>query len=547
MAKKQRPVGILDFETDPFINGRYPQPFAGCVYFGPDDYSVRWSDDDCASQIVDVIEGYGECILYAHNGGKFDFHFLMPYAALGDIKIIGGRIAEMRIGEAILRDSLLLIPFGLGKYQKTVIDYSKFEEGVREEHRTEIIDYLISDCDNTLTLLKGFHERLGQKLTIGSAAMAQIKKSGIKVEKQNQTHDKTFREFYYGGRVEAIKPGVHEGEFKCIDINSAYPFAMMEQHPCGHKREYLFSRELPDVLNNQFLKIKATSHGALPYREKNGNLSFPRDGILRHFNCTGWELSAAIDTHFNFDIMEILECWAPARTMTFRPFVIDHYKKRQEYKQSGDLIGELVEKYVLNSAYGKFATNPENFYTWILGEAGVAMDGDNPPYAEFPGIWLWRFDPDERDVAKGYFDVATAASITGYVRAMMWRSLCEVESPMYCDTDSIICKDTGSLKLDGKELGSWKTEMEGNRLAIAGKKLYAFSDSRGKHKTACKGAHLDAEEIFRVAAGESIKWMNQAPTFSLARGAHFIVREIVSTNTRNEREKRKKILKGSEH
>ena len=43
----------------------------------------------------------------------------------------------------------------------------------------------------------------------------------------------------------------------------------------------------------------------------------------------------------------------------------------------------------------------------------------------------------ERDDPKdSFYNVATAASITGFVRAFMWRAICDSEEPLYCDTDS---------------------------------------------------------------------------------------------------------------
>jgi hypothetical protein len=61
--------------------------------------------------------------------------------------------------------------------------------------------------------------------------------------------------------------------------------------------------------------------------------------------------------------------------------------------------------------------------------------------------------------------------------------------------------------------------------------MYAFRESdTGTYKTACKGAKLSAQEIERIAAGETITYRPQVPTYSAHHnGPRFINREIRST------------------
>ena len=145
--------------------------------------------------------------------------------------------------------------------------------------------------------------------------------------------------------------------------------------------------------------------------------------------------------------------------------------------------------------------------------------------------------------SNSFFNVATAASITGCVRAHLFRSLRAVREPVYCDTDSIICRDPGTLKI-GRELGEWKEEAESKAggLWIAGRKLYALEKKGGGWKLASKGVRLSPREIQTVANGEAVKSTLHAPTFSLyttrsARGskADFITRTIVRDDKRKRR------------
>ena len=80
-------IGTFDFETDPFLYGRLPVPFAACVYFPTDEPIIIWGDK-CAKRAADALKKLPECKLYAHNSGKFDSWYLIPYANKGTIKIV---------------------------------------------------------------------------------------------------------------------------------------------------------------------------------------------------------------------------------------------------------------------------------------------------------------------------------------------------------------------------------------------------------------------------------------------------------------------------
>jgi hypothetical protein len=143
-----------------------------------------------------------------------------------------------------------------------------------------------------------------------------------------------------------------------------------------------------------------------------------------------------------------------------------------------------------------------------------------------------------------YYNIATAASITGYVRAQLFRDLCKAEGLIYCDTDSISAKSVAGLAI-GKELGQWKIELECDAYAVAGKKMYAFraaSDQqwdaktqvfkfpKGSYKIACKGVDLDAPDIIRAARGEKVEYFPEVPTYSITRPQPCLINRMI-TNT----------------
>ncbi len=224
-------IAVIDAETDPFLYGRVPKPFAWGFYDG-EKYVSFWGQNSTRA-LIDFLDTLkGDWIIYAHNGGKFDFFFLIDYIE-NPIKVIGSRIVSCKIGRHEFRDSYAAIPIPLGAYQKTSIDYQKFEEENREANKTEILDYLKDDCVFLFGLVTAFIERFGTALTIGGAAMKTLK-TIHPVTPRNQSHDAKFRPFYFGGRVQCFKYGIFDGPVKIYDVNSMYSAVMRnEHHPTG--------------------------------------------------------------------------------------------------------------------------------------------------------------------------------------------------------------------------------------------------------------------------------------------------------------------------
>jgi hypothetical protein len=514
-GRKNEIVGTFDCETDPFLAGRIPFPFAACAYFGDNDYSLLWESDsktDFIARVIRLLRRLPVCTLYAHNGGRFDFHFFLEYAE-EVIEIRNGRVTTMQIGNVTLKDSFPLMPFALEEFRKTKIDYAIFERRRRQKHRAKIESYLLDDCRDLLELVTGFRAIVGERDTIGSAAFLQMRKLDIEIQNMNETHDAMFRPFYFGGRVQALRYGVLQGPYKYLDINSAYPFAMMQKH--AHGSEYKTTRRLPPLnkIGNCFLRLNATSRGALPLRAEDGSLSFPHTS--GEFYATGWEVRAGLETK-TLKIDKVLEVWTPKEFICFEDYVSRFFALRQEAKKSGDKIRQLAYKYLLNSGYGKFAQNPRDFKEYKLAPYGKIVKGFNWE-TDFGEISLW-YRPSF--TGWGFYDVATGASITGFVRAMLWRAVCQSRDVVYMDTDSMICRTSGVAQ--GDKLGQWKLEGKGayvKRVAIAGKKLY--------------GARLSWAEMLQLCKGSTIVWENEAPTFSIG-GAHFVRRRITSTGVESE-------------
>lgn len=535
-----REIWAADCETDPATYGRIPRPFVWGCYNG-----VEYHRFDKTQTFLEFITER-KCTVYAHNGGKFDWHYIVEYMeAFSPIMVIAGRIAKFNIGQAEFRDSYNIMPMPLkaggAKYE---IDLSILEKQNRDkpECRREIEERLRTDCLYLFAMLEKFFSEFGMSLTIGTASMNAWAKIA-NIEKPDTTADfyKTFEPYYFGGRVEAIEPGITEGRFAIIDKNSAYPHAMMSKHPWGDT--YYDGDTLPesrDSIARSFIDLTCDAHGAFPYRDpKDHSLTFPADGQERTFSVTGWEYLAAVEsgTLFTHKVSRVVQL---PLTIDFRSYLDFFYKMKTDAAEAGDAARYEFAKKFLNSLYGKFGANPENYREYKIVQPRyieAACEADGFIYNGELGPWALLSRP-LYECRQRFYNVAVAASITGYVRAEMWRALRHVTRPLYCDTDSIHCADTGSLELHETRLGAWKMEAICDFGAIAGRKLYACRTTdqwRQEHskckmwKTASKGVKLLPDEIVRIARGESIIYKPEFPQYSVMNGIKFQTRKIRRT------------------
>lgn len=530
MAKKERQavkVAVIDLETDPFKFGRVPEPFAAGFYDG-ERYIDFWGDN-CVNLLMDFLSAQETpYLIYAHNGGKFDFFFFFS-ALENPIKIINGRIVQAAFGIHKFRDSYAIIPIPLKAYAKEDIDYSCMERDVREKHKPDILHYLAKDCEYLYQLVSAFRERFNDGLTIGGTAIKELQKFHP-FARQQESHDDKFRPFYYGGRVQAFKTGVLKGKYKIYDVNSMYPSVMRNSlHPTGR----FYSRAAnPKVTSSgdlfgfgkrfYFIHVSGRNSGAFPVRLKTG-LDFTVE--RGEFFTTSHELKAALACGL-FKIEKIHAAWVPHQQITFGDYVDTYMQEKIDAKISGDKIKEIFSKLLLNSAYGKFGQNPDNYYDYTLvREVSETPQGIEWELYEIHGdISIWR----KKSESKSYFDVATAASITSASRALLLGALAVAKNPIYCDTDSIICEDfTGEIH--DTKLGAWKFEGEADTVAIAGKKLYAAFKNGECFKLASKGVRLSPTDILSLCQGENVSWQNMAPSFSIANGKPKFVSRVLTS------------------
>ncbi len=486
--------------------------------------------------------------------------YLLTFVSETKAQIINGRIVSMYLGDCELRDSFAAVPEALGSIKKKEIEYWKMEAKHRDEYRAEILEYLEADCVYLFELMDNYNREAGRQKTIASNALAFCKKLGTDPGKTNNRFDTNYRVFYFGGRTECFLPGTHRN-IKILDIRSAYPFAMKHDHATGNNfvRQNDFSGMEYDDIERSFIVLECHAKGCFPLRTKgSGGLMFPHE--YNQFHVTGWEYLAALELDLISNIKIQSVRWTEKK-INFKTYVNHWYKYKENHPKKIDPIGYTIGKIMMNSLYGKLAQNPARYYDYIIVNGGTEVDEENGWlwYTEFEGheihrresLWKYkeaaRVHGGEWEARNLYKNVATGASITGFTRAHLLRAMQTIgfQNVIYCDTDSIISTDRGNLSAlsISENIGAWAVEENCARIGhFNGKKLYGVELSNGEpctcgnqhkacklHKIASKGARLTFKDMAAIAAGETIKYLPDAPSFSLANGIDFTDRLIRST------------------
>lgn len=521
---EKRAIATIDCETDPFQYKRLPKPFLWGYYDGEEYLEFTKTNDLC-----DFISQANR-IIYAHNGGKFDFHFLIDkLRTFKPMLVINGRIVKTEIGNSELRDSYSIVPVPLSAYNKEKIDYWKFEKDVRKKYMNEIKHYLYLDCKYLYELVYAFVNKFGAKITTAQAALSECKRI-MGISNQEITSTKSLydelKPFYFGGRVAALKRGRFQINTYTYDINSAYPYAMTMNHPIGRIYKVLTPRTRNKINPTAFYFAKINSDGSLPLRT-NGSLTYPKG--KHDFFVGGRELLSCIASNC---ILEKIHYTIEFKdTINFTKYVNTYYEmKNKAERGSTDYI---FSKLMLNSLYGKFATNPNNYFDYILIEPqfiSAALHVDGYEFHSMIGNLALMYRPIDEKQHK-YYNIATAASITSTVRSILISTMQYIElqggTVFYCDTDSIITDIQLPSNIVGEQLGQWKLESENKDLIIIAPKLYGSLNSiTGHWKIASKGVELTSYDLEQLAKGKQYIYFRKAPTYSINKQPEFISRKI---------------------
>lgn len=459
--------------------GGFERPFLAGYYDGLDFISFK-GDDCMKTMLLFLLSPQNDGMTYyAHNGGGFDWlHFLPFLEACGlsfEIMTVQSKIQCLRVkphknshkkGWTFL-DSYQLIPASLDKITKSFntdtkkgnMDYDTHEDDYRW------VEYLRDDCISLYQTLLAFYELVEDKLhgevgmTTAATAMKTYRRSyQSRPIERHSAHHEFFREAYYGGRVEIFREEIKGAHY--YDINSSYPYAMLEDMPTGKLVEW--EGTPPDwLLEGHYIGFAKANVNVpidtfipvLPFRAKDGKLIFP----VGKFSGT-WTVIELIEAQRQGVTIEWKESKWIESSYIFNAFITTLYEFRNQDYENYDEALSYVSKIMMNSLYGKFATNTKREKIVYISEHDEPPEGAKPVNPEDPECPIYTV---EEEINAPYIIPQISAHITAIARLNLFKHMlkCHKSGELaYCDTDAII--GTATLKCS-TELGALKDEGNG--------------------------------------------------------------------------------------
>jgi DNA polymerase elongation subunit (family B) len=538
ICEKTRIV-IFDIETI-----RWVEEYA-CGFYNGKEFQL-FEGKNCIKEFLKTFltHQYRSTIAYAHNGGKFDFSFILKTLCSGDTQgkyqisplRVGSRIIQIKIQDNnrnvwLMRDSISLLPFSLqtlttsfnvenkkGEFQHDKINWRNWKK-----LKSDWLPYLISDCKGLYQvlelyenyLIQNFKVSLKKAITTAQLSMQIFRQEFLNMNIPNYTsREDDIRKAYYGGRTEIFK--LRGKNLHYYDINSQYPYVMRNKvMPVGLPVKNLdmkvsdFGVAYCDIETPQNIDIPL-----LPYRQKT-KLIFPK-GKFSGWYCTP-ELQKAEKLGYKINVRY---GYVFKSALLFEDFVDKLYNIKENSKKGS--IEYINSKLLMNSLYGKFGQKREKeqivmFPKDTIGLEPLEFFGETPFYLE-----------KKVSTAKHILP-AIAAFVTSYARLKLYEYIEQVQtqggSIYYCDTDSIV---TDVKLVCGKKLGEIKDEIpEGIEEAIfLSPKMYAIKTKTGE-LIKCKGFPKD---IFKFSNFQTAHNTNDFSMFSFEKNKFALPFESMRRN-----------------
>ena len=498
--------------TRPFMCGFFDGEKFHCFRNLPSTNALHWSErhtakGGCINRFLSVLfsrtNNYEDTVIYAHNGGNFDFLFLLSWlrarpqfqftiipiqSTIQVLKV--WRKGKKKKGCWTFLDSLKLLPMSLAAACKALGVPGKKDLPLNTHENSPLWDeYNERDNKALYEVLLRTHELVEDKLggevgiTTPSTAMKLFRRKYMGQEATPTLIPRHLhfvrckedeclgclhtwvRQGYYGGRTEIHRmKGVN---LKYYDLNSSYPASMMLDMPAGNKIESkTYEPERYAAKYTGFVECTVyippeCEIPPLPFRADSGKLLFP-SGVFSGTWSTE-ELALLDHPRVKGHVISVVRCVWYRRVSVFVDMVTDLYKYRDKSLPGYDTGLSTLAKLILNALYGKFGMKEERESIVMLDE------GEKPPVNSKPaggdislGIWY-----ETKIQSPCYVIPQIAAHITALARVRLWhvmKSALDAGGKLYyCDTDSVI---TDVELPTSSALGALKDEYPGEPLAM---------------------------------------------------------------------------------
>ena len=476
--------------------------------------------DDCNVQTGNDIEGFLRWCrhhcgskVYFHNlkfDGKFILSHLMndgwewvPDPKEAGAETITTLISDMGMFYSIrihftdeesveFLDSLKVIPLPVAKIPKAFgLSMDKLEldyHGEREPGHVltpEEREYLLHDVRIVSQALEIMLDEGMTRMTAGSNAFAGYQR-GIGGKRRfrdwfpEPSYDALLREGgCYKGGFTAVNPrfrGVEVGEGVSFDVNSLYPSVMACVHgevlPWGEPERFDGRFEPTDEFPVCIQVLKAdfsVKEGRIPSLQMKGNSLFSETEYVRDSAGMQPLCLTSVDLELMFEQYDVHEVeWLGGwrfngSSELFTAYVDEWTEVKTRATEEGNEGMRTIAKLMLNSLYGKFATNP--------------VKQSKRPYLE-DGVVKYALLPKE---CKEAVYLPVGAFVTAYARAFTVRAAQRnFHRWLYSDTDSNYFLGTeppDGMEVHPTKLGAWKEEHRFSRFKALRAKTYVFEEA----------------------------------------------------------------------
>jgi hypothetical protein len=466
---------------------------------------------------------------YAHAGGLADVQFVLETLIL-----LNEQHKQWEIRASFSGSSAIIVHVLRGKNAWHFVDsywllrdklanigtFVGIEKGAQQERMSEesakafyahapleqLIQYNRVDCEILYQAIDAFETRLldmgGQlQMTIASCALHLFRRKFLRQDIDTcYAVNEVARNAYCASRVEALADECGAAQY--YDINSSFPYSMTYPAPgelIGSSR-YLPDPESSLYLARVDLGVPDTYFPPLPYR-LDGRLFFPVG------KWSGWLSNVDIGLLLKeggkvYKVHEVLE---------FEPFhaLAEYATTMYEHRRrSTDPFERIVDKYLMNALYGKFAEtacktqlriNPGK--AWLV--YADTTNGSRFVEQLFPGAWL-----EDRYVPVPHMHVPISVHITALSRRLIYNYINLCADVYYCDTDGFA---TTTLLGTGDGLGKLKLEKTIHCGHFYQPKLYQLELDNGDILCRGKGfPNLTPERMTRLVEGGAIEYERMA-------------------------------------